>query len=255
MKYSSSSSSKSSSSHRRDSKSSTKSLSSSAADTKETTSIAAASSPPPALAAAAAAAAAISPDDAGSDFASDSDEDEVMAQCRLIFDEFQPPAAAPADTSTPVHSPPGNGHNGHGADTATAPASAPKSADQMSLDFDEALRRKRTAHDGADAGRPPCAGAPAAHAPRPHPHAAMQTVFKRQEIVRIQLEKMEAKKAAERAASEQRLIDLEAERQARARASLRRSAQQPALGAAAAALGAGSGGRIAHQPASGTHGS
>lgn len=167
-----------------------------------------------------------------------------MAQCRLIFDEFQPPASAasagmsasPAGLSTPTV----NAPNGH-SDTATN--SATKSADQMSLDFDEALRKKRTAHDGADNGRPLCAGAPAAgQSARVHVHSAMQTVFKRQEIVRIQLEKMEAKKTADRLANDKRLADLEADRQARAKAALRRTAHQPSP------VTVSSGGRIAHQP-------
>lgn len=240
-KKSGSSSSTRSSSSRRDSKSSTKSATSSTsstAPTKEPVAPATAPTPTPS-------ADVVVHNDAGSDFASDSDEDEVMAQCRMIFDEFQPPAAdakaasaSPAGSSTPTVTAP-NGHS----DTATQ--SATKSADQMSLDFDEALRKKRTAHDGADNGRPLCAGAPtAAQSARVHVHSAMQTVFKRQEIVRIQLEKMEAKQTAERLAKEKRLADLEADRQARAKAALRRTAHQPA----SATVSSGSGGRIAHQP-------
>lgn len=50
-----------------------------------------------------------------------------------------------------------------------------------------------------------------------------QSVFKRQEIVRIQLQKMEEKKAAELVANEKRLADIEAERVARAKQALGRS--------------------------------
>lgn len=55
-----------------------------------------------------------------------------------------------------------------------------------------------------------------------------QSVFKRQEVVRIQLQKMEEKKAAEAAANERRLADLEAERVAKAKQALNRSRPTPA---------------------------
>lgn len=52
-------------------------------------------------------------------------------------------------------------------------------------------------------------------------------MFKRQEVVRIQLQKMEEKKAADAAANEKRLFDLESDRMAKAKQALNRNNRPP----------------------------
>lgn len=170
-----------------------------------------------------------------STFDSENDEESIMEQCRMIFDETPQPVAETASNAEQT-----------GAGDSSS-SSTKKSADELAAAFEESLRKRRVAYDGAATGRP-AAHAPGGAVAKNHTHAAMASVFQRQEIVRIQLEKMEAAKAAEREAKEKRLAALEAERVARAKAALAR----PSTNAGTSSGSSSTGGRVAHSSASGT---
>lgn len=99
-------------------------------------------------------------------FDSESDEDDVMAQCRLIFDEYKTKTAAPApSTASPAASDP--------------PKSATNEMPPLPVDgkYDDCARKKRVAYDGANNGRPAASGAPTTLA-KNYSHMAMEVYIR-----------------------------------------------------------------------------
>ncbi|GAB0096694.1 RNA exonuclease 1 homolog [Sergentomyia squamirostris] len=99
--------------------------------------------------------------------AESSDEDEIMAQCKMFFDEFTAQEASDADKSKEI------------------PQNTKKAEPEVPDTAEDVTKRKRVAHENAQK-RPSLLTAPAN---RPnHMQNTLQSVYQRQEIVRKQLE-------------------------------------------------------------------
>lgn len=111
-------------------------------------------------------------------FDTDSEEDDVEAQCRLIFDEFQQ-----SDTIT-----------SNDSALKRKKTAADDNTDPSDNKYDDAAKKKRVAYDKAEEIR-----GPALKEKLPiktnHMSNAMQAIYRRQEIVRKQMEQQKREKA------------------------------------------------------------
>lgn len=105
---------------------------------------------------------------------SDVEEDDVEAQCRMIFEEFDPEMVTPASDSEST-------------------TNKDETHDPMAK-YDDSGKRKRVAYENADSQQKPMRTTkPSTN----HVQNAMQSVFRRQEIVRKQMEEKQQKEQEE----------------------------------------------------------
>lgn len=100
-------------------------------------------------------------------FDSESDEDDVMAQCRLIFDEYKTKIASTAVTTE--------------KDTSKKVSPEVEQTAATATKYDDSARKKRVAYDGAENGRP-VSGAPTTLA-KNYSHMAMEVSLLKTKIV------------------------------------------------------------------------
>ncbi|EAT45130.1 AAEL003572-PA [Aedes aegypti] len=130
-------------------------------------------------------------DNPPSDIDIDSDEDEVMRQCRMIFEEYEdePPPPAPAPTASKVASK-------KKPDPKSSNSGDVELIDMFAEKFYDENRKKRVAHESGSNVNPSNAQPPAAKRTN-HVQEAMRSVYHRQEIVRKQQEELAAKQRFE----------------------------------------------------------
>lgn len=130
-------------------------------------------------------------DNPPSDIDIDSDEDEVMRQCRMIFEEYEdePPPPAPAPTASKVTSK-------KKPDPKSSNSGDVELIDMFAEKFYDENRKKRVAHESGSNVKPSNAQPPAAKRTN-HVQEAMRSVYHRQEIVRKQQEELAAKQRFE----------------------------------------------------------
>ncbi|XP_055611580.1 RNA exonuclease 1 homolog [Uranotaenia lowii] len=131
-------------------------------------------------------------DNPPSDIDIDSDEDEVMKQCKLIFEEFEsePPTTA-SEKSKPNDSNKKKSSHKSGGSTSTDVELIDMFAEQY---YDEnAKKKQRVAHDNAS--KPASASPTVAPGVKKvnHVQNAMKSVYLRQELIRKQQEELAAK--------------------------------------------------------------
>lgn len=127
-------------------------------------------------------------DNPPSDIDIESDEDEVMRQCRMIFEEYEDdPPPAPAPVPKPVKKKPDPQNSGSDVELI----------DMFAEKFYDENKKKRVAHEsGSSAARPASSQPPPAKRTN-HVQDAMRSVYHRQEIVRKQQEELAAKQRIE----------------------------------------------------------
>lgn len=121
-------------------------------------------------------------------YETDLEEDDVEAQCRMIFEEFDPETVTPSTDSE-----------------SAAHPNKDESYDPMAK-YDDCGKRKRVAYENADSQHKPMK--PFSQSTN-HVQNALQSVFRRQEIVRKQMEEKQQKEQEEEA---KRQAQLEAKR-------------------------------------------
>uniref|UniRef100_A0A1Q3F1A5 Putative rna exonuclease 1 n=1 Tax=Culex tarsalis TaxID=7177 RepID=A0A1Q3F1A5_CULTA len=131
-------------------------------------------------------------DNPPSDIDVDSDEDEVMKQCKMIFEEYDTePPAVPAVEPKVKKKP----------DVAAAAAKKDNGdvelIDMFADKYYDENRKKRVAHENVTNSKPAAAAAPAPAKKANHVQNAMRSVYLRQEIVRKQQEELAAKQRME----------------------------------------------------------
>lgn len=135
-------------------------------------------------------------DNPPSDIDVDSDEDEVMKQCKLIFEEYdtEPAAAAPVVASSTTTVEP---------KVKKKPDAAAKKdngdvelIDMFADKYYDENRKKRVAHENVTSSKP-AAAAPAPAKKANHVQNAMRSVYLRQEVARKQQEELAAKQRVE----------------------------------------------------------
>nr|XP_029719003.1 RNA exonuclease 1 homolog [Aedes albopictus] len=130
-------------------------------------------------------------DNPPSDIDIDSDEDEVMRQCRMIFEEYEDEPPAPAPTPPPVSKVARKKPDPKGGDVELI--------DMFAEKFYDENRKKRVAHESSSSNARPTANAaqPAPAKRTNYVQEAMRSVYHRQEIVRKQQEELAAKQRIE----------------------------------------------------------
>lgn len=122
-------------------------------------------------------------------YETDLEEDDVEAQCRMIFEEFEPDTVAPASDAD-----------------ATTQSSTNEPYDPMAK-YDDSGKRKRVAYENAESQHKPLK---TSNQNINHVRNAMQSVFRRQEIVRQQMEAKQKKEEEE--VAKRQAAQLEAKR-------------------------------------------
>lgn len=129
-------------------------------------------------------------DNPPSDIDIDSDEDEVMRQCRMIFEEYEdepPPAPTVPAVPKAVKRKPDSKNSGSDVELI----------DMFAEKFYDENRKKRVAHESTSNAKPSSSAQSAPAKRTNHVQEAMRSVYHRQEIVRKQQEELAAKQKFE----------------------------------------------------------